>query len=560
MSLTSDRPWITRYYNNPNANFNLQETLYTTYLNASRNRLDDIAVYVDDTKKQYTNRELINLIDKASVGFRSLGINEKSKVGIFLNGSVEEVVTLFALSKLGALCKYIDFMKSIPAMKHSLQETDLNLLVMDECFLPLDQLINEKKLPIIVANSTNCYDNGHHISYENLYQKKCNDGVAAATYIDGKPTIMINSSGTTGEPKPIVHTDYSINAAAQKMLYTDYPVRSGHVLIKMIPSQIGLGLVTSLYTGLIGGTEVVLISGKSTPEFTIKLVSFVKNFQQFKKDFQLSALAELNIFTAPVFIRALVKSPEIKDLSFIGALLGAGSKMTKEELDDLEEIAGRKGCRVPICNGYGQNEMAGAVTLNLNHYNVNGSAGFPTYGTEVIIVDTETKERLAPNQIGLVLENSNSEFQEYEKLKEKTEQAYITLPDGSRWFNSYDLGYMDEDGFLYITGRTTRVVIREDFKISLDEIERKIRALPFIADCATIISEYGGSIEQIAAFLIAENNAIKDIRGMIEAVNALSEFEMPSEFFVVESLPYKTNGKIDYEKVKEIYKQHMLTE
>lgn len=181
MNLILNRPWITRYYNNTNNNFKLRETLYTTYLNASCNRLDDIAVYVDDTKEQYTNRELIDLIDKASVGFQSFGINENSKVGIFLNGSVEEVVTLFALSKLGALCKYIDFMKSIPAMKHSLQETDLDLLVMDECFLPLDQLINEKNLPIIVANTTNCYDNVHYISYENLYQKNGNDDVIAAT-------------------------------------------------------------------------------------------------------------------------------------------------------------------------------------------------------------------------------------------------------------------------------------------------------------------------------------------------------------------------------------------
>lgn len=550
--LLTDKPWSVKYSNNPNTNINLKETLYTTYVNASRNRLHEIAVYVDDTGKQYNNKELLTLIDSASKGFQSLGINENSKVGIFLNGSIEEVITFLALSKLGAVSKFIDFMKSISAIKHSLEETDLNLLVMDKCFLPLNQLINEKGLPVVVANSSNYYDDEAYISYQKLYQINCNEDIVAP-YIDGKPSIIINSSGTTGEPKPIVHTDYSINAAMQKMLYTDYPLSTGHILIKMVPIQIGLGLITSLYTGLISGTMIVLISGKDVSELIEKTVSFVKNFTQFREIHQLTKSAKLNIFTSPTFIRALIKAQEITDLSFIGSLLAAGSKMTKEELIDLEQIARKKGCKVPICNGYGQNEMAGAVTLNLNRYNINGSAGFPTFGTDIVIINPETKERLSPNQIGLILETSNSKFQEYEKQKRKTEQAYLTLSDGSCWFNSYDLGYMDENGFLYITGRTTRVAIRSDAKISLDEIEAKIRLLPFIIDCATIISLHGESHDQIAAFIKCDNIAKKDVRKSIEAANILSKFEMPSEFLFVEDLPYKTNGKIDYEKLKDMY-------
>ena len=551
--LSIEKPWERRYCNNPNADFNLEETLYTTYVNASRNRLNEVAVFVYETNKQYTNKELLALIDKASKGFQSLGINEGSKVGIFLNGSIEEVITFLALSKLGAVSKFIDFKKSIPAMKHSLEETDLDLLVMDESFLPLNQLVNEKGLLVVVANSSNNYDDNKYISYEKLYQiNDCSD-ITTASYVDGRPTIMINSSGTTGEPKPIVHTDYSVNAATQKMLYTDYPLSVGHVLIKMIPIQIGLGLITSLYTGLISGTMVVLIGGKDASDLVAKMVSFVKRFKIFKEIHQLSETTKLNIFTSPAFIRPLIKSQEITDLSFIGSFLAAGSKMTKDELIDLEQIASEKGCKVPICNGYGQNEMAGAVTLNLNRYNINGSAGFPTFGTDVIVIDPETKERLSHNQIGLILEISNSEFREYEKQKEKTEQAYLTLPDGSCWFNSCDLGYMDEDGFLYITGRTARVAIRSDFKISLDEIERKVRTLPFVVDCATILSMCGESHDQIAIFIVCNNIAEQDVKESIEKANILSEFEMPSDFFVVENLPYKMNGKIDYEKLKNMY-------
>jgi len=550
----TDKLWSERYFNNPNADFNLEETLYTTYVNASHDRLNEVAVYIDDTNEQYTNGELLDLIDRASTGFQALGIDEKSKVGIFLSGSVEEIVTLFALNKLGAVSKYIDFTKSILSIKHSLEETDLNLLVMDECFLFLDRLVNEKDIPIVVANTNKHYNDNHYISYEMLYQKNISNHTIAAPYINRKPTIMINSSGSTGEPKTIVHTDYSVNAAAQKMLYTDYPLKAGNILIKTLPSQIGLGLITSLYTGLLSGVGLVLISGKSLQELIEKLVLFVQNYQQFKDTYQLNQSAKLNIFTAPVYVRTLIKSEKITDLSFVGSLLAAGSKMPKEELDYLERIASEKGCKIPICNGYGQNEMAGAVTLNLNQYNINGSAGFPTFGTKVIIVNPETKEPLPPNQIGLILEASNSEFYGYEKQKEKTMQAYLILSNGSRWYNSHDLGYMDENGFLYVTGRTTRVVIRSDFKISMDEVERKIRTLPFVDDCASISSGFGRSFEQFIMFIKSDNIVKENIQNMIRATNILSDYEMPSEFILIENLPYKANGKIDYEKLKDMYK------
>ena len=338
------------------------------------------------------------------------------------------------------------------------------------------------------------------------------------------------------------------------MLHTDYLLGAGNILVKMVPSLIGLGLITSLYTGLISGTEVVLISTeKDIAGLAQKLVAFVKGFGDYKAKFDLRHDSQINIFTAPAVIRAFIPSPEVTDLSFIGSMLAGGSKMEKEELDALEKVAIQKGCTVPICNGYGQNEMAGAVTLNTVHHNKNGSAGFPTFATEIIVVDPETKNILPPNETGLVLENSNSCFLRYENMTEKTEAAFITLPDGSRWFNSCDLGYFDDDGFLYITGRTTRVVIRFDVKVSLDEVERKLQSLPFIHDCAVISSKHDGPEEQITAFLVAPNVIETDIQSKIENANILSGFEIPAEIYIVDKLPYKTSGKIDYERLKEQY-------
>ena len=546
-----DKPWANRYAYRPGADFEISETLYKTYAKVASRYPDDIALFIEDTKEKYTHREFLELVDITSEGFRDLGIHNNSKVGIILNGFVEDAVTLFALNKIGAVGKYIDFMKSVPSIKRSVEEMPLDALIIDECFLPLEQMVNEHGILTIVGNSQTTYSEGHYRTYPKKRNNAQKTWGTAAPFVKDKPSVIISSSGTTGEPKPIAHSDYSINAAAQKMMYTDYPITRGNVIIKMIPSQVGLGLITSLYVGFISGATVVMFSCCATDDLIGKLINFTKGFRGFLKDNGLNPNAKLNILTSPLFVRGLIKGSAQIDLSILGSLMGGGSKMSKTELDKMTAIARERGMSCPICNGYGQNELAGGVAINSPLHNVNGSAGFPTYKTDIIIVNPNTFEPLPVNEIGLILESSNSEFLYYDGLPEQTKNARVTLSDGTQWFNSCDLGYMDEDGFLFITGRTSRVVIQEDHKISLDEVEQKIREFPFIKDCATIVSEQGGSVEEFVAFIVpSSENAVLQIKES----NSLYQYEMPSKFIVVDKLPYKTQGKIDYQQLKETYR------
>ena len=549
-----DKPWTVNYRDNEKAYFDVHNTFYTTYKNYALKHLDEAAIYVFETKKRYTHREVLELVDKAANGLDELGINDKSMVGVMLNGSIEEIVNLLAVSKLGATSKYIDYMKAVPSMKHNVEECNLDLIVMDECFLPLNPVINEKNIKVVVANAKEKHDG--ITTYEELYNSQ-NVKKEAAAYQDGKVTLIINSSGTTGPAKPISHTDFSINSAAQKMLFLDAPINDGDVLIKNIPSQIGLGLVTTLYTGILSGAEVISIGGNGTPDLSNKLNTFIKEFPSYKEKYNLRNDAKVSTFTAPVFIRLIMSDEDIKDMSYIGTILGAGSKMDKEELDNMMELARKKGYQGEICNAYGQNEFAGAITANSNTKNINGSAGYPVIGTNLIFVNKDTQELVKPGEIGLVFEQSDSRFLRYENLPTETEEAK-TYKDGEEWFDTKDLGYMDETGFVHITGRTTRVVTREDFKFSLDTIEAKIRALPFIKDCAIIMTETGRSWEEFVAFFVP--NSLEDmdeekIKKLVLDSGALYPFEIPTDFILTDNIPYLNATKPDYKYFDNIYAQ-----
>ena len=554
-NIYKDKPWVKNYVENEMAIFNPCDTFYNTYKNFALKHLDEQAVFVCETNKMYTHREILQLVDKASAGFAKLGIKNGDKVGIMLNGSIEEVINFFALSKVGAVSKYIDYMKAVPQMKHNVEEDDLVLLVMDECFMPLNPIINEKNIPLVIANSKNKYEQA--TMYEELYQTK--ENIDAALYQKDKVTLIINSSGTTGPAKPISHTDFSVHTAVQKMLFAGYPLGPGNVVTKNIPSQIGLGLIT-LYTSILSGSILASIGGNGTPDLSNKLDRFIIEFPQFKEKYHLNENALLNVFTACIFVRLMMKDERIHDMSYVGSILGAGSKMDKEELDAFDEITKAKGYNGNIYNGYGQNEMAGAVTLNTPNHNQNGSAGYPTIGTNIVFVNQENKNTIDYGHEGLLYEQTDSKFLRYENLPEKTKEAQTFLSDGSLWYDTKDIAYMDQNGFNYITGRTTRVATREDFKFSLDDVEAKIRALPYIKDCAIILTAAGKSFEEFALFYVpttyeyANENTVAEL---IKNEKSISNLEIPDEYLCMETIPYLNGVKIDYQSLNHYYKEFM---
>ena len=251
----------------------------------------------------------------------------------------------------------------------------------------------------------------------------------------------------------------------------------------------------------------------------------------------------------------------MQDMSFFESILAAGSKMSEKELVELTEIGRQKGCSVKICNGYGQNELAGAAALNENCANEFGSAGRPAYNTIIRVVDSDTLECKAPGEKGLIIEQSDSMFTEYDGMPEETREAFITLPDGSVWFNTHDIGYISESGFVYITGRTTRVAVRFDFKLPVDDIEAKVRENPVVRNAALIVTDFSGSFEKIAAFvtledLHGESESEEQVLETVNAGNLLNWNEKIDEVVIVDTIPMMASGKPDYAFRKEYYEHN----
>jgi acyl-coenzyme A synthetase/AMP-(fatty) acid ligase len=149
---------------------------------------------------------------------------------------------------------------------------------------------------------------------------------------------------------------------------------------------------------------------------------------------------------------------------------------------------------------------------------------------------------------------------EYDGMAEDTSEAFITLADGSVWFNTHDLGYISETGYVYITGRTTRVAIRFDYKLPLDDIEEKVKSYNFVQNAALIITDTSGSFEKITSFVVLADTyrgekSEEQVLEKINEGNCLSFNEKIDEVCIMDRIPVLSSGKVDYALLNDQYQQ-----
>lgn len=549
-----DKPWL-KYHIKKSVDFDVNATLYNNFKRVANQSLNELAIINYRTCKKTTFSELLSKIDEFANGLTALGVSKTDKIVALTINSFIDPIAVLGTNKVGAVIEFLDPESDISQLQRHTQNA--KILIVEGIFQPLARLICNN-IPVVVYNSSALMPEDNYIAYDEFIKNGAKV-TSEVNYDVSLPAIIIFSSGSTGAPKPIVHSNFSVNSAILKMMMSDFPLFPSNMMAKTIPSYIGLGVVTSMLVAIMSGMPYIQVStieegtidfGNCSPDaIPVFLVSealalFV-NYINWLKDNNLKNYG-LIIFAAPIFFKALLAQEKIiTDMSFIKAILLGGSKMSMDELALMEKVFGSKGLSVPIGIGYGQNELCGAVALNTVNHNKNGSAGYPVFETNIKIVNRDTYEEVEYNQEGLILEQSDSAFVYYDNMPEETEKTKITLPDGTEWYNSNDLGYMDDDGFLYITGRINRVVIKSDHKVSLDVVELKIKNIQGIVDVAVVPLANSAEDGDTVAFVVANNENIT-----LEFINnprhGLTVFETPVKLVILDELPRMNNSKVDY--------------
>lgn len=557
-----DKPWNKFYREKPLVEIDRNQTIYNLIFNTNKDNMNDIAIgYLG---VNWTFKKLKSETDRLADAFSKSGIKEGDVVLVGVSNSPEAVVTLLALNKLGAVSKWFDVRAGEKDIEDYANDSSCKCVVAFDLLIPRIQMIldNTKMDKVIVIRPTNSLPkiiqeankiktkkegsyiempkDSRFIDY-NEFKKAGgkNSKIECVPFDKSRRSIMIQSSGTTGKPKTIVHSDYSCTSCVHSISYSDLPLEKGKSLLVALPPWIAYGLGDAIVLPMTLGLKVEL-----SPTFTPDAV-----FNNLGK-FEIA-------FAAPFNYRYIrdnydtLTDKQKKGLDKVEVCVSGGDKISVEENKELEDKLG-----FILVNGYGNNEGFGALSVNPVKHNKYGTVGIPKYGEIVISYNNDTKKELKYGEIGELCSLTDTMFINYEGNNDETSNVKKLHDDGFIYLHTGDLGFIDEDGFITIGGRMRRVIVRLAFKISAYTIEDKICEHKAVKECVAVGVKDDIEEHSPMAYIVLKDE-FKGNEELIEndifnkCTSELKKYEIPKYFRIVDKLPYTQNGKYDFRRLEE---------
>lgn len=477
--------------------------------------------------RRTTNAHLINRVSRLAAGLANFGVQLEDRVGILSTNSDYYIESIYATLWAGGVINPINTRWSSQEIAYSLIDCETRVLFIDDNFIPI--LEELKRLSPCLETIIYCgkLDTPQGTSaYESLIvmnnpiadSHRCNNDLAAILY----------TGGTTGRAKGVMlsHQAMLMNALSTLAASTRPEV---NVEMHVAPLFHVGGLATLFQSALRQITQVIL------PLFDLKLV-----IQTIENE------SVNEVFLVPTMLQMVLDCPDFTnyDLSSLRNIIyGAASIDETLLIQAIEALPYTQFMQV-----YGMTELAPVVTVLPAHchilegqkVNKLKSAGRPTPTSEVKIIHSSTGQECEACEFGEITVRSPSVMLGYWNQPEQTAKA---LRNG--WMHTGDGGYLDEEGYLYITDRLKDMIVSGGENVYSSEVENVLSSHPSVQMCAVIGIPHAKWGEAVHAMIILRQNhtlsseeAIKYCRSLIAGYKTPRSIEFRSEF------PLSAAGKV----------------
>ena len=547
-----DKPWL-KYYTEEAINAKVPEcSMYQFAFDNNKHNLNEYCFEYFGAKIKY--KTLFSKVMKTVNAFKEMGIQKGDVVTIMSMHTPETLIAIYALNYIGAVANMIYMTLAENEIVNYINNTN------SKAFLFLDIVI-EKVLkvkrsisaPIILLSLTDSMPmlvktifktkkkipKNDFIKFNDLISKQ-NDILVFEPASDSNNTaIIVYTSGTTGSPKGVMLSNHCVNSIAFSCSLTDKDYQRGQTFLQPIPPFLGFGITMS-HLGVSLGQITQLVMSPEPDEIA-------KTFIKLKSN---------RIVYGPRLTDSIMQYVS-GDLSHLIDFTGGGEAISLEKEKQINEFLREHNANAKYTTGYGMTESASAVAMNTNNIYKIGSAGIPLPTMNIKVVDDGIEQPI--NKVGELLFSGPSIMQGYYKNIEATEAVIERDSHGVRWLHTGDLGYVDEDGFVFITGRLKRIftVFGKDknmYKLFPQRIEEFIASIRDVDGCAVVVKEDKEKLHKAIAFvsLSDTDKDIKEVRETIrkELERELPEHMQPDAIIVTSNIPLTTSGKVDYRSLE----------
>jgi long-chain acyl-CoA synthetase len=437
----------------------------------------------------------------------SLGIARGDKVAIVLPNIPEFVISYFAVMKIGAVAVTLNIMSTVHELKYLLENSDSKIAVTTGQLAPRV----EEACLAVPYNPPVIFTNG--LDQPSPFKDALQGPFAfAIPEIDeDDPAVMIYTSGLTGNPLGAVLTHR--NLFTQSNLLRD-PLQGteNDRGLSVIPLFHSFGAVANMLALIRLGASIVMMD-------QFHMESIFKIIDTEKITF-IGAVPRL-------FIGMLLQeNPNNHNFDSLRLCITGGSAMPHHLIPDFE-----KKFNVPLLEGYGLTEASPVCSVNrIEKIQKFGSIGIPIPGVSAKIVDGSGLE-LPVSEIGELIIRGVNVMKGYYKDDKATSDVVR-----DNWLYTGDLARIDEDGYIFLTGRKKRMIINSGFNVYPREIEIVINMIPDVRDSLVVGVPDLMRGELVKALVIKKNGSSLDEKSVLKHCRTyLSSYKLPREVAFVES-------------------------
>ena len=511
---------------------------------AARGDTDTFLVYGD---RRWSTGQFMREANSVSRVLSSrYGIGHGDRVAVLSANNPEWCLTFWGTVDLGAILVGLNGWWKADEILYGLQDSGSRVLVADKGRMlrisgELDELPALEHVVLIDCTAADVGLNGDprvH-SFDELLADP-NDELPSGPIDEDDPAVIFYTSGTTGRPKGAISTHRSMIANLQNTMFyaMSAAIRTGANMAAAVDGNAPGALLTSplfhvsgchsgLVVGFMAGIKLVIPVGKFEPEKAMQLI----------QDEQVTSWSSV-----PTMVWRVVEHPDRHhyDLSSVQSIGYGGSPTAAEMQRRIRETFPNV---KSMGNAYGLTESSSVATINSGEDMDSrpDSVGRPMPVVDIRVVDPEDNE-VARGERGEVWIRGPIVMPGYWNRPDAT--AETLTPDG--WLRTGDIGYVDDEGFLFITDRAKDMIIRGGENVYCVEIENRLVEHPAIADAAVIGVPHHTLGEEVKAVIeVAPGHDITPDEVKLWVAETLADFKVPTYVDLQrEKLPRNASGKL----------------
>lgn len=493
----------------------MRSKLAEMFYNNAAEMPEKMAIWCDGKTATYS--EMADLVSRYSNLLLANGITYGDHIAIPMNNSIESVALFFSAADLGMCLVPLNPTLPLDAIKVAMKSGDMKHLIARKAFFHEC----EKSGGINIPGTMICLDGEYSgaVPFSNINDMPTTR--PANENIDGNESLILTmTSGSTGNPKPI---DISQNNKYERAM--------AHIRVYNIVKEDRILAATPLYHSLaerlvilpliLGATSILL------PRFTPSIWLNCAKEQQVT--FTIAVSAQL------AQILELLRQPDSPNIDTFRVIVSS-SALLEEKVK--MELINKLHCE--FHEMYGTSETSTITDICFQKtIHKQKSVGLPFDEAKIrIFRDDDTDCNV--NEVGEIACKSSLTCKGY--YKQKTMMA-AAIHEG--YFHTGDLGYIDEDGYLYFVGRKKEIIITGAVNVYPHDIDLVVENLPEVEECAAFAYPDERLGEVVALAVVPKEDANLKIRTLkIYCARKLADFQQPHRIFIVDRLPKNTMGKL----------------